>query len=477
MFQLTSSLFVALTLVVFTGEVHSEIVTPNQTSDVSPIFSSDSLPFTIDIELANIEVPGGIQTFAYGLYKEKYVFISGRTNGLHGFGSGDDNFPPLQQNRSVFVFDLKTNEVYMKSLEDPSSGLSQSEIDSLSTTAAQYTQTKQTLYLVGGYGVDSETGEFSTKSTLSAIDLKGLIHWVINPSKGETAKEHIRQISNPIFQVTGGALYQLQPHEPFLLVFGQDFEGFYSGSSNGVYTQQIRTFKLVDDGVNLAVFSEKYKTPGPNYRRRDLNVVPIVQKQGQSYETSLLALSGVFTLNGGIWTIPVFVDAYGNSFMPSPSKETTFKQAMNNYNSAHLGMFSKKTKEMHTLLFGGLSYETYSNGSFSFDTEIPFTNNVTDIVIDKNKNMRQYLMGSEYPVILSNFTNPGNTLLFGAGACFIPTNNLPVFPESVFSLDDLKGKTLLGYIVGGIMSTLPNTSDRSDSAASPYIFKVYATPQ
>src|SRR3989339_2079306 len=137
MFQLTSSLFVALTLVVFTGEVHSEIVTPNQTSDVSPIFSSDSLPFTIDIELANIEVPGGIQTFAYGLYKEKYVFISGRTNGLHGFGSGDDNFPPLQQNRSVFVFDLKTNEVYMKSLEDPSSGLSQSEIDSLSTTAAQ----------------------------------------------------------------------------------------------------------------------------------------------------------------------------------------------------------------------------------------------------------------------------------------------------------------------------------------------------
>ena len=34
---------------------------------------------------------------------------------------------------------------------------------------------------------------------------------------------------------------------------------------------------------------------------------------------------------------------------------------------------------------------------------------------------------------------------------------------------------MIGYIVGGIMSTLPNTNVRSDTAASPYIFKVTLT--
>ncbi|MBX9923964.1 MAG: hypothetical protein K2Y01_07625 [Rhabdochlamydiaceae bacterium] len=430
------------------------------------------------MQLANVQIPGGLQTYVFGLDGHNCVFLSGRTNGLHGFNFGNDNFPPLEQNTNVYVLDLKTSEVYVKSLADPSSGLSQSEIDSLSVTAAQFFQSNKTLYMNGGYGVDTNTGTFGTKPILSAIDIPGLIHWVKKPSKKETAKQHIRQISHPIFQVTGGALYQSNPHAPFLLMFGQNFDGFYSAFSNGVYTQQVRSFRLIDDGYALAVFAEKYNQPNPNYRRRDLNVVPIIQAKGNSYEESFLALSGVFTLDGGVWTVPVFINAFGDSFMPDPLDENTFKQGMNNYNSARLGLFSKKTGEMHTLLLGGISYEFPLNGEFLFDAEMPFDNSVTDVVIDKNGNIAQYLMANSYPFILSIFGSlPGGPLLFGAGARFVPAGNLPNFSQRVFSLDSLKQRTLLGYVVGGIMSTLPDTQFATDSAASPYIFEVYATPR
>jgi len=450
----------------------------NQTDVISKVESASCIPFTLLIEEADFSLPKGLQTYAYGIYDGKGVCIAGRTNGLHGFRSSDDNFPPLRQNIDVFVIDFKKGEVYTRSLGNEDSGLSQQEIDYLSVTAPQHTQVDKTLYLVGGYGVDTKTGQFSTKPILSAINLPGLIHWVKTPSKGETAKEHIRMISHPMLAVTGGALYQLSPHDPFLLIFGQDFEGFYNENTTGIYTKQIRSFQLIDDGNSLKIFGEKYHNQHSYYRRRDLNVVPVIGLNGKNWVNSLMALSGVFTKQKGIWTVPVFIDAVGHSYMPDPSKKSTFKQGMNIYNSAHIGLFSFNSNIMHTLLLGGISYEIYEDGEFSIDSEIPFNNNITDVVINKNGHITQHIMDATYPVILSTFSNPGNPLLFGAGAGFFSANSLPTLGNSgVFSLDHLTKKTLLGYIVGGIMSTLPNTTTQADTAASPYIFKVFAIPR
>lgn len=452
-------------------------VSGNQTDALSPIRAGDSLPFTIDIELSSLELPNGVQSGAIAIYDNKILYIGGRTNGLHGFNADNDNFPPLLQNTNIYVIDIETKKVYIKSLADEDCGLNQAEIDSLSTTAPEYHQSNKTLYFVGGYGVDTATGEFSTKPILSSINIPGLMKWVQDANTKKSAKQYIRQISNPIFQVTGGALSQASAHDPFLLIFGQDFEGFYTAGSNGVYTDQVRSFKLIDDGTNLLVFSEKYFPQDPSYRRRDLNIVPLLQIKDKNYVASYAALSGVFTLEGGIWTVPVFIDTVGNSFMPNPTKESTFKQSMNNYNSAHLGLFSKKANEMHTVILGGLTYIDCTDGTCLADAEVPFTNQVIDIVLNKNGKMKQYLMEGEYPLILSTFSNPGNSLLFGAGARFVPVDNLPLFPNAVFSLDALKKKTLLGYVIGGIMSTLQNTNTQADSTASPYIFKVFATPK
>jgi len=451
----------------------------NQTDDLSPVLPPDSLPYTISIVLSDFQLPSdnvdsfGIQSYVSATYHGKWLLLAGRTNGLHGFSSTPDNFPPLQQNTIVYVVDPKKGTVKTKSLLDPTSHLSRTQIDTLSTTAAQYYQVGNTLYVVGGYGVDTSSGQFSTKSTLSAIDVPGLIRWVESGSSKVTAAEYIRQTSHPLLQVTGGYLSQTDPHSPFLLIFGQNFTGYYTSGSNGNYTQQVRPFKIIDTGRSLSVQPEKQPTPNPNYRRRDLNVIPIIQKGSQSYNQAFVALSGVFTLDTGIWTVPVTIQSDGSSFMADPSSPTSFKQGMNSYASAHAELFSKETGDMYILLFGGISYLFVSGGTIDSDSEIPFINSVTTVQIDSHGNFQQYLMENEYPVILSQFVNPGNPLLFGAGARFFPADNLPTFTNGVFSLDNLGSSPIvLGYIVGGIQSTLANTNTQADSAASPYIFSV-----
>lgn len=450
----------------------------NQTSDLSPLLSPNSLPFRITISLSDFQLPSdvtnsyGLQSFVWGTYDNKWILLAGRTNGLHGFANDTNNFPPRQQNTSVIVVDPNKKQIFSRSLQDPSAQLSQAVVDTLSVTAPEFKQTGNTLYMIGGYGVDSSTGQFSTKSVLTAIDIPGLMGWV--QGANSSAAPYIRQTSHPLAQVTGGALVQATPHQPYLLVFGQNFAGYYLDSSNGNYTQQIRPFRIIDNGQSLYLKPENTFTPNPNYRRRDLNVVPTIQRSGNNYIPSFVVLSGVFTLQTGVWTVPVFVNGDGSSYMPDPNNPTTFKQGVNNYECARLGMYSKQTNDMYILLFGGMSYLTVSDGSLVPDSEIPFVNTVTTVRIDSSGNCQQYLMDSQYPTILSTFSNPGNTLLFGSEARFIRANQLPYFPNGVFSLDEVGASpVLLGYIVGGIQSTLGNTNFTTDSAASPYIFSVY----
>jgi hypothetical protein len=456
----------------------SGLYATNQTDDLSPILPPQSLPFEVSVMQSDFQLPSdslnstGLQSFCFAVHDGKWLLLAGRTNGLHGFNP-NNNFPAGYQNTMVYVVDPKKKSVVSKSLYDASSHLTQEQIDTLSVTDAQFYQAKETLYIVGGYGVDTLTGGFGTKSTLTVIDVPGLMHWVESSSSKITAAKQIRQTSHPLLQVAGGMLTQTDPHHPFLLVFGQNYSGEMSIALDGSYTRQIRAFKILDNGHKLYIQPEKQHTLHPSYRRTDLNVVPIMQKSANTYKPSYVALSGVFTEDFGVWTVPVLIDANGKSSMPDPSSASTFKQGMNNYNCATVGLFSKKTNEMFTMLFGGLSYLVAQNGTFSPDPEIPFINSITTVKRDSHGNFEQYLMESEYPVIYSMFSNPGNVLLFGTEARFIPTNNLPAFTSGVFSLDELGSSPIvLGYIVGGIQSTVPNTSTPADTAGSPYIFSV-----
>lgn len=461
----------------------------NQTPDISPIFPGDELPFRIRIELVkkdkqNFTLPNGLQSFVFGVQGDTILLMAGRTNGLHGFNDNPDNFPPRAQNRTIYVVDIKRKKIFSRSLVDAGSGLTQDQIDSLSVTSAQFYQKENTLYITGGYGFSDSNQQFITFDTLTAIDIPGLIHWVKHSDHHKKASDYIRQISDPIFKVTGGEMYQLTQEDPTLLIFGQDFEGPYQSTDfNQIYTLQVKRFNIHDDGKNLSIKILPATNPDENYRRRDLNIVPTLRpsSQGKGLNYELVAFSGVFTAtdNPGAWTVPVTITANGMPSMLDPTYPKTFKQGMNNYASAYISLYSRKANTAYAILLGGITFEYFQDGVLQQDAELPFTNQVTTIKWDKHGNFKQYIMGAEYPIILSTQSNPGNRLLFGAGASFISASGLQKFQfsqEKIFKFDRIRKPLVLGYIIGGIQSTLMNTTTASDSAASPYIFKVILEP-
>lgn len=442
----------------------------NQTATVSPVLPGASLPFSIELETASFTLPSGIQSFAAAVYDGKWIIFAGRTNGLHGFDFFVNNFPPNFQNTTVYIVDPTTGASSSRSLTDPDSGLTQEQVDALSVTASEFFQKGSIFYIVGGYGINTASGLMETKSTLTEIDLPKLVKWV----NGGTAPlvKAIRQVSHPLLQVTGGGLFQNTDHNPFLLMVGQNFTGLYDPASNGAYTQQIRSFWLQDDGKNLYVVPHVSNKTLPDYRRRDLNITPTILDNLPGYAI----FAGVFTLTGGVWTVPITVTPDGEGTEADPNDPDTFKQAMNQYNCAEFGLYSNRTNTMYVVLPGGLSYGYFSGGTFQTDDEVPFINQVTTIKMGKHGLVEQYLMDGEYPVILSTGSNPGNQLLFGAEALFVPAEGIALYRNGTIQLDKIKAPTVIGYIVGGIMSTLPNTNTMADSTSSPYVFTVRLVP-
>jgi hypothetical protein len=447
----------------------------NQTPDTTPISTQGSLPFTVLIQQTNFQLPHGLQAYAYGVYQGQWIFIAGRNDGLHSFNV--DPFPPQFQNRSIYVVNPTTRVVKTRSLTDAGSGLNQLQIDSLSVTFPEFYQDGDTLYLAGGYGIDTGSDTYGTKPTLTAINLPGIVQWVMQPgNKSNTVAKNIRQVNNPIFQIEGGRMFKLGNVSQ--LIFGETFTGRYSAGGSGIYSFQARRFQITNVGGKLgfSILPSMPSQPQPGYRRRDLNIVPALLNQNNKLEYGFIGYGGVFTLTNGVWTVPVVFGATGDPVMANPDAAGTFKQGMSQYACATANFYSTKSTSMYSVFFGGISYGFFNNGVFETDPEIPFTNEVTTVKMDKSGNFSQYLMDNQYPVIPSTGVNAGNQLLFGSAGFFIPAS-IQMYPNSVINLDNIRQPTVIGYIVGGIASTVPNTQIDPDTAASDYVFQVTLMPR
>ena len=447
----------------------SLLLAANQTSSVTPLQSAADLPYRIqlrefDFGLADLPT---LHSFAAAEYDQKWLLIAGRTNGLHGFGSSpSENFPEAFQNQEVWVIDPINKQSWSRSLEDASSGLTSDELLSLTPTNNQFYQAGDRLYMTGGYGIQS-TGGFGTFDTLSSIDLPGLTDWVINGTG--MASDSIRQIHGDSFRVTGGAMYAIDGRTH--VVFGQDFQGGYNPGKNGTYTKQVRSFDIVDDGTNLAVANETATTPVDAYRRRDLNIFPVVRPTGGgALDEGLLVLSGVFTESFGAWTVPVEIDPNGEPSMDDPNASDTFKQGFNGYHSAKLGLFSESAQSMHEILLGGISLQYLDEATNEVETDdaLPFVNDITSVVIDSAGEYSQHHLGY-YPELLDT---EDNRLRFGANAEFFVASGIETFDNGVIKLDEIEGETVLGHIFGGIVTNGPHTRQGADSSGSNRIFEV-----
>ena len=268
----------------------------NQTSYVTFPFPETSLPFRLEIKVASFSLPNGLQTYVLGRHKLEFLLLAGRTYGLHGFLG--DTFPVSSQNTIVYVLNPSTGAIISRALTDPSSGLTQEQIDQLSVTNAEFFQGdgSDTLYMIGGYGINTATQTRETKSVLTAIDIPNLINWVKNGPNAKSVAKCIRQVSNPLLQVTGGLLYQANSHQPYLLGFGQNFIGSYiDTTSNGIYTHQVVNSKY------STTAKPSWCSPTTNQHPSQIIVgatstsSPSSQNRAPPSVQSYVALGGVFT--------------------------------------------------------------------------------------------------------------------------------------------------------------------------------------
>ena len=468
----------------------------NQTETVTPVIVGGELPYGVQLQQYDVQHemnrPAVHSVFA-GEHEGQWVILGGVSNGLHGFDVDRTSIPERFQNANVWVLDPVAKTSWSRSLipGEANGGLTNAELLSITSANGQFQQVGDRLYTTGGFGDNDVVDPTSrdTFSDLTAFDLPGLVAW----AKGGSgmAIDHIRQVSDPLFKVTGGDMYEIDGK--MHLVFGQDFDRPYQGNSfNGEYTKQIRTFTIQDDGTNLGFTEVQSTTPQDHFRRRDLNVFPSLKNNGGSLEEGLTVLSGLFTESRGAWTVPIEIDASGNptqiDYGNDPENANgeldndarVFKQGMNNYHSAKMGLFSEDTGAMHEILFGGITLQEYDPGNasadasgFVTDTRFPNTSQISSVIRNEDGSYEQHYLGT-FPELFTDEDEP-KRMRFGSNAEFFAAVGIPTYENGVIDFDSLPiGDTTIGYIYGGLITNAPHVFNNPTalSSASGEIFAV-----
>jgi len=477
LFQPGSSVYVVIPPVIpgtFTNALPTYFQSSAPTPPPSPIpvvATASNLPYTIQVQQVSlsglpalqspVDAQDGVSNSPYLGY---WLLFGGRTNGLHSFNQSN-NFPAQDQNETIYVINPTTGQTW-------SEGWAATDVASeltppLYSTNQESFQSGDTLYAVGGYGaVDQGSGQFAnytTYDTLTALSVDGLIKAVV--TNGDAAAlSQIQQIQDQQLKVTGGEM-QMLGNTAFLVV-GQDFEGQYNpGATTGftqTYADEIQTFQISYNGQvpsSLGISNYQAQNDQVNLRRRDYVLGEINQSNGQP---ALELYGGVFTPLGQGYRNPILISGVGQTQISS------YQQYFSQYSAPRIGMFSPSTGAMDSIFLGGLSlYDVnFATGQLMENAELPFVDDVTAFVQQPNGAGQEYEMPSQLPG------------LFGAESRFFPAAGLPQYANGVLNLDQLLTQTTtLGYMYGGIVSTVGNTTNEAvQTMASNAIFKITLVP-
>lgn len=407
-------------------------------------------PFRLDLQSVNGTTIPGLHSFAFAQAGDKWLFIGGRTNGLHGLNS-NSGFPPEYKNDAAIVIDTTTWNFYRADLNQ----LPKNIADPMRSTNMQYIQNGDYLYMIGGFGWDSIQEGFSTFPTLTAIHINKMIDAVINakPIAGS-----IRQVIDTNLTVCGGDLTKLG--NDYYLMFGHNFNGNYDDKHSVLFTQvysnRIKKFNLTDDGTTITLSNFSAITDTNNFHRRDLTTCPFIKPDGSF---AIAAYGGVFKKTANMpYLEPIILSANGTA------EVKTYQQVMSQYTCAVLPVYDNVTKNMYTTFFGGISLNDYnvSNATITRDTLLPFINDVTTLCSYANGSMEETVLPLQLPGLL------------GSNAKFILNQSIVSYSNEVINLQQLASKQqLAGYIIGGIHAQQGNFGM---SAANDVIYRVYLTP-
>ncbi len=414
---------------------------------------AQSDPFQIYLQPLPIEGLPGIQAYAFGHHDGQWLIIGGRIDGLHRRQPWA-TFNPDGRNAQLTVVDPEQGKIWTAPLTSLSIPLQ----DQLGSTNMEFHQVGKTLYVVGGYGHSETVGSKVTYAMLTAVDIPGAIDAI---KENRNLYPYFRTLTDTQFAVTGGYLHKI--YDTYYLVGGQKFDGNYNPMNHPTfiqeYTNSIRKFTLVDDGITLLVTHLPTITDTAAFHRRDYNVGPQIlpgEKEG------LMSFSGPFQITADLpYLNVVSIDSQAYQIVPE------FAQYYNNYHCAHVPLYSSSAEEMHTLFFGGIAQYYQENGSLVQDNDVPFIKTIARVTREKTGQMAEYKLPVEMPGYL------------GASAEFIPMEGLPMFANDVIRLDDLKEDSVcIGYIFGGIESSAANIffiNNGEESVAHNLVYKVYLT--
>ncbi|HEY0731172.1 MAG TPA: hypothetical protein VGD33_02040, partial [Chitinophagaceae bacterium] len=246
-----------------------------------------SFAYTTLLKPIHIQGFPGLQSYAYAQHNGKWLILGGRKEGIHArqpFAS----FPVSKNNTDIYVVDIQSRQFWQASLENLPTPLK----EQLSATNINFYQQEDTLYMAGGYGYSSIAGDHITFANLTTLIVSEVINALINEID-YTA--YMKQISDPVFAVTGGQLGMIK--NKFYLVGGQKFDGRYNPMGHGTfiqeYTNQVRIFSVNNSNEQLSFHSYSSFTDPVHLRRRDYNLIPqIFHDRSEGYTIS----SGVFQL-------------------------------------------------------------------------------------------------------------------------------------------------------------------------------------
>jgi hypothetical protein len=424
------------------------------------ILPATNLPFTVDAsEDASSEFPGAprVQSFSFGQWNGRWVFIGGRNAGYHGVGGGSADFLRRDANGEVWVVDttVKPAHTYHVPVAQLPASLSPVK-DQWTSTGQLYFQDGAKLYICGGYGQD-HLGKWLTFPVISQVDLSELIDGVMH---GHLPAASIAFTSTPLVQSAGGELIKLAD-DCFYLVMGHVFMGSYTafegrGGHNSeevsqVYLNEIRKLRIANGpkGSLTVRLVQTYRDPAV-FHRRDLNVAPILSPRG----LGLAAYGGVFTPETQLsYSKPIYL--FANA---PPVVDSSFEQKMNAYECARLPIYDKREQTMYTTFFGGISRFSWDSVVGKF-LENPRVGTKTEAVYldgmqwsDRVSTIRKVMAPGKEETTES--VHPSCLPAFlGTGAVFIPAREVArAFPgTSILDYERLRGmKTLVGYIYGGI---------------------------
>lgn len=401
---------------------------------IYPVSKAQPQPVDFPVELETRTISGlpALHSYCWAQLNGKWLIMSGRTNGLHGF-QPPLAFPTANQNQNIYLVNPATSSVLSVGLSSLPAAIS----EQISSSNLQFHQTGNRLVLIGGYGFSTTANAYKTFPSLISIDLAGLIQAI---ESNQPISPYFSQIQDERMAVCGGYLGYL--NNMYYLTYGHRFDGRYNPFNGGSYTQtytdEIRFFTLTGEGNNLSIADYDAWWDQDHFHRRDYNLVPHIYPDGS---TGFTAFTGVFQRDINL--------PHRSSVHFSPTEYTvdsTFTQLLNQYHTAFLPIHSANDSTMQTLFFGGIGeYYVNASGQLVHDTLVPFTKTISMVTNAPNGISEGWL-----PVQMPQFA--------GASASFIPDMTAPFDASLILQRDQLgTGRVHVGTIFGGIVSDSPNT--------------------